>query len=85
MKKNSWNAKFCFCDGKLYKSIFSLAIDFELSYFWVYSKLKESNGSPVTISGHTIVLASWLEVHPEYDITGKTPVGGINTGKEVNK
>lgn len=83
--KKVWNSKKAFIDGREYPSLFSLAIDFEMTYKWILLKLKKNNFAPVTISGHTIVLASWLEQHPEYDITGKTPVGGINTDKEASK
>lgn len=62
-----------------------MTIDFEISFSTVFQKLRKNNFAPITYSGHTIVLASWLEQHPEYDITGKTPAGGINTGKEANK
>lgn len=65
-EKTSWNSIPCFCDGIKYKSLFALSIDFEINYSWLFWKLKKTNGAPVTISGHTIVLESWLTAHPEY-------------------
>lgn len=58
----------CCIDGWYFPSLFSLAIDFELDYKWLRLKLARNGGAPVTISGHTIALASWLEQHPEYEM-----------------
>lgn len=81
----SWNSMACYCDGRLYKSLFSLSIDFEFSYKWIFEKLKKNHGAPTQYAGHTIVLESWLAEHPEYQFPEKQPAGGINTCKEANK
>lgn len=84
-KSTSWNSHECYIDGYFFPSLFSLAIDFGFDYSWLFTKVMRSDGAPIDYKSHIIVLASWLEQHPEYDITGKTPVGGINTDKEANK
>lgn len=66
--RKAWNSKKCYCDGKMYESLFQLAVDYELSYSSLFQKIKRHNGNPVRYSGHTIVLESYLAGHPEYDI-----------------
>ena len=64
--KRNRNAHAVFVDGRKYESLFAAAIDFELNYGWLFTKLKNNDFAPVTISGHTIVLESWIAEPPEY-------------------
>lgn len=43
----------CYIDGREYPSLFALAIDFEVNYGWLWTKLLREGGSCV-IKGHLI-------------------------------
>ena len=79
--RTAWNAIACIADGKKYKSLWQVSVDYGLDYPWLLSKLRRSMGAPVTISGHTVMLASWLEKHSA-SVTDETPVRGANSDKE---
>lgn len=63
--------KYCrpvFVDGKRYFSLCQAAIDFEFSYYQFYTKVMNNGGKPITYSGHSVVLESWVNEHPEYKL-----------------
>lgn len=66
--RSSHNPIPCFADGHFYPSLNSMSVDMELDFSWLYLKLKKNNFEPVTISNHLIVLKSWLDNHPEYNL-----------------
>lgn len=67
---SSHNAIPCYVDGRLYPSLNSMAVDMELDFSWLYLKLKKNDFAPITISNHLIIIKSWLDSHPEYNMTG---------------
>lgn len=56
-----------YVDGIRYFSLCQAAIDFEFSYYQFYTKVMKNDG-PVTYSGHSVVLESWVKKHPEYKL-----------------
>ena len=66
-REGTYNATPHFIDGKLYSSLFALAIDFEFSYSTLRVKLAANGGSPTRYSKHVIYSAAWLNEHPDYD------------------
>ena len=80
-REGSWNMMPCMIDGILYKSLFTLAIDFEFSYSTLRLKLAKRNGAPVPYSGHVVCTAEWFENHKDFDFKNFNPAGG-KAGKE---
>lgn len=83
MSAKAWNAAACYVDGRKYESIFSAAVDFEIDYSWLFVKLKKSGGAPVSIRGHTIALANWIEKKQKENIPNVPPE--TISGKEKNR
>lgn len=46
--------------GKRYRSLFSAAVDTDISFCLLQKKLKASGGAPVKIHNKTIVTEDWL-------------------------
>lgn len=78
-RESSYNATPHYVDGKIYPSLFALAIDFEFSYSTLRVKLALNNGSPIKYSRHIIYSAKWLQEHPDFDLK---KYAGKN-GKEI--
>lgn len=53
-KRNRYSQE-CVIEGREYPSLFALAIDFELNYGWLCTKLKE-NGGECMVRGYRIAL-----------------------------
>lgn len=49
-----------YVDGIRYRSLFSAAVDTEITFCLLQKKLKASEGAPVKIHGKTIVSEKWL-------------------------
>lgn len=57
----------CYINGRRYESLCAGAIDWEMSYSYLYIKvIRRNGGGPTVISGNTIVTERWLLAHPEY-------------------
>lgn len=70
LKRKPYRSKYCrsvYVDGLYFFSLCQAAIDFEFSYSMFYTKVINHDG-PVTYSGHTVVLESWVKQHPEYKL-----------------
>lgn len=63
--------KAVYIDEICYPSIFTAAIDMEMSYPHLYEALHKNDGAPTVYGGHIVMLSAWLSAHPEYEIGDK--------------